>query len=396
MTRTGVWYIDHAPRSVEEFVGNRKQLELLISWLSSWKTHRKKGALLVGPPGVGKTTAVELAARTLRYHLIETSASDQRKKEIIEGMIGKSTRQSTLFHRGTVVFFDEVEGISGREDRGAWSAIRKLLGEGRQPLVLATTDDKIPELRAIKRDLLVIKFEKVSVDDIVTVLEGICERENVKASKKALRKIARASDGDVRAAINTLQGMVTTGGVLRDEDADSIPTRDVERELQEALKIIFMTDSLDIAIHALDNISVSLDEALEWIRENVPRVYTERGDNARAMHFVSRSDVFRGRISEQQYYRFMVYQNALMSGGVAVSKTRRYPLPEEFRFPSKIIYLARSKRDREVLKENLKRLGEALHCSQRVALYYIPLLELLKKHDPDSFDSVVEATGVRL
>jgi len=47
-----------------------------------------RAALISGPPGIGKTTAVRCLAKSLGWDLIEQNASNQRNKKMLQTGMG--------------------------------------------------------------------------------------------------------------------------------------------------------------------------------------------------------------------------------------------------------------------------------------------------------------------
>ena len=91
-----------------------------MEWFTNWKKGTKP-ILLVGPPGIGKTTLANIAAKQFGYDLISLNASDVRKKkninEILPPVLGNQTVLGT-----PMIFIDEVDGVHGRADYGGGEA----------------------------------------------------------------------------------------------------------------------------------------------------------------------------------------------------------------------------------------------------------------------------------
>ncbi|MEM3026075.1 MAG: AAA family ATPase, partial [Thermoproteota archaeon] len=105
------WVEKYKPKSLDEIVGNDAAKKDFIDWLQRWD-ERGKAAMLHGPPGVGKTVLVEVAASALGYRLIETNASDTRREDYLENVIKPAAFNRSLFSSRLMVFFDEIDGIS--------------------------------------------------------------------------------------------------------------------------------------------------------------------------------------------------------------------------------------------------------------------------------------------
>ncbi|MFX1513059.1 MAG: AAA family ATPase, partial [Promethearchaeota archaeon] len=97
-----------------------------------------KALLLEGPPGVGKTALVEALAQDFNLELIEFNASDTRNQERIRTLltVTSKTRPLNETFKGQLLLMDEVDGLSGNEDRGGAGALIKIIQQTRIPLIL--------------------------------------------------------------------------------------------------------------------------------------------------------------------------------------------------------------------------------------------------------------------
>jgi replication factor C large subunit len=123
------WPEKHRPRKLDGLVGNHETIRTLKSWVESWisRIPSKRAALLVGPPGTGKTASVGALASDLDMELVEFNSSDKRNKDSIETLVWRAASQQTLDGRPRLILLDEVDGLSGTSDRGGVGAILKVI-----------------------------------------------------------------------------------------------------------------------------------------------------------------------------------------------------------------------------------------------------------------------------
>ncbi|MDI9644854.1 MAG: replication factor C large subunit [Candidatus Verstraetearchaeota archaeon] len=377
------WSERFKPTSLQEIVGNYTSAEQLMKWVKGrlqGEGGLKRAALVHGPPGTGKTLSVELVAEALDLELIEMNASDFRTEELVERVAGGAAAQGSLFgKRGKLIFMDEIDGISGREDKGGLSAIISTIKDAKYPVVLAANDPWDPRFRNLREVCELIPFKRIRKPSIVVFLRKVAKKAGVNASESALERIAEFSNGDLRVAINDFQ-MLATGK----QSLDELDVRGLQRRIQargafEVMKDLFSSGSCLEAKLALEGASMDPEMAIQWINENIPNQYQSTVEREEAFDWLSKSDIFIGRASRWQAWDLIGYALELATGGAALSRRGEYRFTK-YSFPKRISMLSLTKEERGVKREILQEIAKENHVSRKkAALEYLPYIEFLSE-----------------
>ncbi len=212
------------PETLEEFVG---QLHIL----GSGKPLRKQiehdeltSMILWGPPGSGKTTLATIVARRTASDFVRFSAVLAGIREIKEVMV--AAEKGRRFGRRTILFIDEIH----RFNKAQQDAFLPYVERGDIVLIGATTENPSFEVNsALLSRTKVYMLSPLSTDEILTLLRRALKDEhrglaNERAviSEDLLRQIAIFSNGDARAAYNTLE--TAAGAAARDEAGRAVVT----------------------------------------------------------------------------------------------------------------------------------------------------------------------------
>lgn len=293
------WTEKHRPTTTAMIMGNEETVSAFRAWVKQWTLKKKpsKACLLVGPPGVGKTTLARAAANDYSFTVIELNASDVRTEKAIKNFLAPATSSRTLDafsigSTGNLILLDEVDGVFGREDRGGLGAILATIKEATLPVVLTANNIDDEKFDDLKKACTVLMMYEIRPRLLVVLINGILTAEGKSLPATTVKRIAADSRGDIRSAINDAQAMATA----------SISTlhssRTRELNAKDTLRRIFAGKGFGISRRALNETEVPLyrDELLLLIHDLLPYVYTSKEKLAKAYDALSRADMGYGMV----------------------------------------------------------------------------------------------------
>lgn len=294
-----MWSEKYRPESLEEMVGNEDGRAKLQLWLKKWKPGAK-AALLVGPPGTGKTTTVHLVAMKAGLSLVELNASDSRTKDKLSKKVGEAIASTSLFGGTSLIFLDEVDGLAGRSDYGAIEFIRDAVKKSESPVVMAANDPDSDEVRKLGSSVTRIEFRRPETEVVRKRLERVALKEKAHLSPEEIEKIAMAANGDLRAALNFLQS--------------GIPAqKDEEMTAAESVNAFFDAPDEKSALRALRAYPGQPREKLRDIFTAVTRSHVHEERKAGALDVLSRADVLMGRMIRGKDWRLLRYLDPMLA-----------------------------------------------------------------------------------
>ena len=384
----------YIPKSTREIFGQDNSIRQLKNFIVNFSREKKNSALVYGQSGTGKTCSVYAIANELGYEVIEVNASEFRNAEQINLKVGNAIKQRSLFAGGKIILVDEIDGLSGHEDRGGIQAITKLMEDSTYPIIMTATnpfDNKFSSLRS-KSNL--IEFRQLDYLSIFKILKRICEHEKIGYDEEILKAFSRRSGGDARASINDLQLLTQNKKELTKESLEELAERNKTDKIMTALNKIFKTTDLKIAISALENVEEDIDEQFLWIDENLPKEYVNPIELAKAYEMLSKADVFKRRIKRWQHYRFLVYINALITAGIASAKKEKYKQFVEYKPTGRILKLWWAKQKSMKKKAIAEKIAVKTHSSKKEILKNtMPYLPIMFKNK-EMRDNIINYLGL--
>ncbi|ASJ13567.1 replication factor C large subunit [Thermococcus thioreducens] len=371
------WVEKYRPRRLAELINQTKALGQVKAWIEAWlqgSPPKKKALILAGPPGTGKTATVYAIAREYGFEIIELNASDERTFEKVERYVQAAYTLDILGKRRKLIFLDEADNM---EPSGA-REIAKLIDRARNPIIMSANHYwEVP--REVRNKAQIVEYKRLTQRDIIKGLVRILHAEGLTVPKEVLYEIAKRANGDLRAAINDLQTVVS-GGV---EDAvDVLAYRDTEKSVFQALAQLFATDNAKKAKLVVLGVDMFPHELLQWIDENLPYVYYKPEDIARAYDALSRADIYLGRAQRTGNYGLWKYATDMMTAGVAVAGVKRKGFVRIY--PPRIIkLLTESKAERGLRDSVLKKIMKEMHMAKLEALETLNVLKAIFEYNPE-------------
>jgi replication factor C large subunit len=284
-------------------VGNEESREAIMEWFAKWKKGTKP-ILLVGPPGIGKTTIAYLAAKQFGYDVIGLNASDVRSKSRINDILFPVLGNVSVL--GTpMIFVDEVDGIHGRGDYGGAEALIQILKEPTVPIVLAANSDSSDKMKSIKKVVKTIYFKPIPPRLLRVYLQNLLEKEDAKLSPGSIVKVIDKSRGDIRSMINIAQSLVTGFNPQIEQTFENI-------NVEDGINAFFKAKSLDEARSVLYSLQIDPKQKIDAFYSSIMTSNLDDETLAFFLNILSKSDVLYGKIMKTQNWRLLRYLNEIL------------------------------------------------------------------------------------
>jgi DNA polymerase III subunit gamma/tau len=192
-------HIKHRPKDFDEVVGQGDVVKSLKKVLT--EKVRPHTFLFVGDSGCGKTTLARIVTSKLNIdpsNIIEVDAATNNGIDVMRDLISPLRYQGFGDTPNKAIILDEAHALS----KQAWTSLLKTVEEPPAHVFFffCTTDSgKVPDniaTRCLRYTLRPCKY-----DDLMDLLDKVCEEEQYDTPERILSLVARSCNGSPRLAL---------------------------------------------------------------------------------------------------------------------------------------------------------------------------------------------------
>ena len=378
-----MWSEKYRPQRLIDLIGNEDARKSFVEWFKKWRKGTKP-LLLVGPPGVGKTTMANLASRDFNFDMISLNASDVRNKKNIQEILEPVLGNQTVLGK-PMIFIDEVDGIHGRSDYGGVEALINILKESTIPIILAANNGSSDKMKKIKKVVKTIVLRPLPPRLLRLYLNMILEKENAQINPGILIKLISESNGDIRSMLNSSQALISGFEPFTERTFESL-------DIEEGINAFYKSQSIDEARAVLYSMRIDPREKINAFYSSIITSSISHLEMENFLQVISEADLLYGRIMKTQEWRLLRYLDSILLGLYKKDTTIRY---SQYNLSWQV--LNRLRWDGSKFKSISKNLSKQLHISSSTfATFYLPYILFCMKNDflelelDDAYDELIE------
>ena len=251
-----IWIEKYRPATLNDVVGQREIVERLKNYVGAQSLPH---LLFTGTAGIGKTTSAVALAREFfgddwQVNFRELNASDERGIDVVRNQIKQFARTAPM-GKATfkILFLDEADALTN----DAQSALRRTMENYAQTcrfILSCNYSSKI--IDPIQSRCAIYRFKPLDREAISEELLRIAKNEGLNISESAMDAIIYVAQGDMRKAINALQGAAIINSDISEDMIYEITSTAKPDEIRELLRII-LEGNFEAAENSLHELTVN-------------------------------------------------------------------------------------------------------------------------------------------
>jgi replication factor C large subunit len=230
-----MWSEKYRFKNIEQFIGNEQSRSDVLRWIKNW-IKGTKPLIIIGPPGTGKTSFVTSLASFFNYDLIELNASDFRNKSNLESIINPLLSNNSILGKKLLLFLDEVDGISGRDDSGGLNFLISTLKNSNIPIIMAA-NSKNSRIKEIIKNSKMVEFYPLSPFSSYLLLQNLLTVEGISLELDQKLVLIEKSNGDIRSLLNLVQSKLQG-------DYESLQNNSKVLSVEDCVNLFFSTETV--------------------------------------------------------------------------------------------------------------------------------------------------------
>ena len=392
------------PRTFDQVFLIKEDRTKIQAWADSWDSGKpeKRGLILAGPPGLGKTSIAYALSNSKGWDIIEINGSEGRTEDFIKRTIGMFSLYKDLTwdeegSRKKAGLIDEADNIyerstkGGTGESGGYRAIVDILKNTSIPIIITMNDfanfryRKGSNAATIINLCEVVEIKKIFsrkggteyrniVTTLTTRIVEVSSRLGLKPQRVTLEKIIEGDLPDIRASINDAEAYVLS----QSESLISAGNRDEQSIIWDTLSGIFHRDNYSDNVSLIDSSDSDSGQILLWISQNVFSQAKNLESALDAFDYISVVDQMNWFAHRYNYYRMLVYVKDLE----ALFATRfkgKTGVFIPFKFSNYLSQMSKTKKSRGSRNLVAEDLSKILHMSKEEAYEMRGVLKVMSK-----------------
>lgn len=253
MTINQVWTEKYRPSNIEDVILSEEEKNFFTSLKEI-----PNNLLLVGNPGIGKSTVAKILAKKFSPHsYMYINASEQGSIDTVRTQISEFISVSSIDGNGKVVILDEADGVSLAAQQALRSVMEEYLDSVKFILTANYRNKLIEALRSRCQEFSFTCSEKMVLTRVVQILKSekiIVPKESIENVKSLVKDFFP----DIRKTINELQRCCISGTFVYNKRNSNDFAREIKENLKEGKdvfeirqKVVDHTDKFGNDYHSL-------------------------------------------------------------------------------------------------------------------------------------------------